>query len=231
MSTPFMLLLLTCVNAGRMRHWRRLGLPLSQPKLHQLDFRLLVGDDLLRQPAHLRVLAVCQLGFRHIDSRLVVRKHQSDEISVIVAAGPHRSHGSVHHLHTSDQLGPLGLWCRHASVRMRVLSPFNRRKGQNQNPKNRTSPNSLVHFPPPHFLTTFMQNPISWNRLRKAEERGNILSLPEVISLRKAASVPASARIVGLPQHYLRRVVGLGHDEESMRRLTLRGSGLAGEAL
>src|SRR6267378_6980028 len=190
MSTPFMLLLLTRVNAGRMRHWRRLGLPLSQPKLHQLDFRLLVGDDLLRQPAHLRVLAACQLGFRHIDSRLVVRKHQSDEISVIVAAGPHRGHGSVHHLHTSDQLGPLGLWCRHASVRMRVLSPFNRRKGQNQNRKNRTSPYLLVHASPPHFRMSFIQNPISWNRLRKAEERGNILSLPEVTIAQEGSVSP-----------------------------------------
>jgi hypothetical protein len=37
-STAFVLLLLNRVNAVRMLHGRRLGLPLSQPKLHQLDF-------------------------------------------------------------------------------------------------------------------------------------------------------------------------------------------------
>jgi len=36
---------------------------LFQPKLHQLNFGLLVSDDLLRQPAHLWILAVQELRF------------------------------------------------------------------------------------------------------------------------------------------------------------------------
>ena len=43
---------------GRRPHGRRLRLALFQPEVHQVDFGLLVGDDLLRQPAHLWISAV-----------------------------------------------------------------------------------------------------------------------------------------------------------------------------
>src|SRR5262245_65771379 len=35
-------------------------IPPLQPELHQLNFRLLVGNDLLGQPTHLRIFAVKQ---------------------------------------------------------------------------------------------------------------------------------------------------------------------------
>src|SRR6202022_4559943 len=63
------------------------GIVLFQPKLHQHNFGLLVSDDLLRQSAHLRILAMQELRLSHVDGRLVVRKHQSDKINIAVA-GP-----------------------------------------------------------------------------------------------------------------------------------------------
>src|SRR5260370_17817787 len=79
-------------------------------------------------------------------------------------------------MHTSDQLGPLGLSYRYASVRMRVLPPFNRRKAQNQNRKNCTLPNSPVHTPPPHFLTTFKKRNLMESPWRRGRERQHRLS-------------------------------------------------------
>ena len=58
---------------------------LFQPTLHQLNFQLLVGDDFLRESAHLRILAVQELCFRHVDRRLMMRKHQSDKIDIAIA--------------------------------------------------------------------------------------------------------------------------------------------------
>jgi hypothetical protein len=57
---------------------------LLKPKLHQLDFRSLICNDLLRQTAHLRILAIQQLGLRHLDRGLMMRKHQLDKVFVIV---------------------------------------------------------------------------------------------------------------------------------------------------
>ena len=55
-----------------------------QPKLHQFSFGLLVGDNFLRESAHLWVLAVHQLGLRHLDSRLMMGQHKPREIDVAV---------------------------------------------------------------------------------------------------------------------------------------------------
>jgi hypothetical protein len=96
---------------------------LLQPKSHQFNFRLLVGDDLLRQPAHLRVFPVQQLCFGHVDCRLMVGQHQLDEINVAVARRFDRSHAGMHCVHARHQLGPGRLGFGHAAVRVRVLSP------------------------------------------------------------------------------------------------------------
>src|SRR5882724_4010866 len=50
----------------------RVWLASLQPKLHRFNFRLLSGDDILRQPAHLWIPAVDQLGLRHVHCRLVM---------------------------------------------------------------------------------------------------------------------------------------------------------------
>jgi hypothetical protein len=46
---------------------------------------LLVGDDLLCEPAHLWVFAIKQLCFRHVDRGLMMGKHQSGKINVALA--------------------------------------------------------------------------------------------------------------------------------------------------
>lgn len=55
---------------------------LLQPELHQLNFRLLVGDDLLGQPTHLRIFAVQQDRFCHVNRALMMWNHHADEILV-----------------------------------------------------------------------------------------------------------------------------------------------------
>jgi hypothetical protein len=68
--------------------------------LHQGNLRLLIGDDLLRQPTHLRILAIYQLCFGHVNGRLMMRKHQSDKINITVTGGLYRRHGLMHLPHT-----------------------------------------------------------------------------------------------------------------------------------
>ena len=51
---------------------------LLQPKSHEFNLRLLISDDLLRQPAYLAISAILQLGPGHVNRRLMMRKHQPD---------------------------------------------------------------------------------------------------------------------------------------------------------
>jgi len=58
---------------------------LLQPKSHEFNLRLLISDDLLRQPAYLAISAILQLGPGHVNRRLMMRKHQPDKINIAVA--------------------------------------------------------------------------------------------------------------------------------------------------
>ena len=80
---------------------------LFQPTLHQFDFELLVGDDFLRESPHLRILAVQELRLGHVNRGLMVRKHQSDKIDIVIARWFHLSHGHVHLLHARNQVRPI----------------------------------------------------------------------------------------------------------------------------
>ena len=75
---------------------------LFQPTLHQFDFELLVGDDFLREPAHLWILAVQKLGLSHVDRGLVVRKHQSNKINIALARWCNGAHCHMHFVHAGD---------------------------------------------------------------------------------------------------------------------------------
>src|SRR3989442_9454132 len=88
-SFIFMLLLMFMLSASL----RPMLLP---PELHQLNFRLLVGDDLLGQPAHLRVIAVQQERLGHIDGALMMGNHHVHEIMISVAGVFRGMHASVH---------------------------------------------------------------------------------------------------------------------------------------
>jgi hypothetical protein len=132
----FILLLLARAAAGRRDSLSRAGLVLFQPKSHQLNFRLLVRDDLLRQPAHLRILPIHQLGPGHVDSSLVVRKHQSDKINVAIARVLYRRHGNMHFLHAPQQLRPVRIHARLTIVRVRFLLPGGQCSGGYQNQEN-----------------------------------------------------------------------------------------------
>jgi hypothetical protein len=57
---------------------------------------LLVGNDFLRKPAHLRVLPVQQFSLSHIERTLMMWKHQPDEVLVIVSARFKRGHRFMH---------------------------------------------------------------------------------------------------------------------------------------
>src|SRR6266566_8263009 len=72
---------------------------LLQPELHQLNFRLLVGDDLLSQPTHLRVFAVQQDRFCHVNRALVMWNHHGNEVTVRLASVSGAMHSLVHHIH------------------------------------------------------------------------------------------------------------------------------------
>jgi len=67
-----------------------LWLVLPEPEMDQFDFRLLVGNDFLRKPAHLRVLPVQQFSLGHIERALMMWKHQP--FLVIVSARLERGH-------------------------------------------------------------------------------------------------------------------------------------------
>ncbi len=68
----FILALLACIEDWRLTNLPRIGPMLFQPKLHQFNFRLLIGNDLLRQPAHLRIFAEKELYFSHVNCCLMV---------------------------------------------------------------------------------------------------------------------------------------------------------------
>src|SRR5262245_52336717 len=53
-----------------------------QPELHQLNLRLLICDDLLSQPTHLRVFAVQQERLGHVDGTLVMGNHHGHEVTI-----------------------------------------------------------------------------------------------------------------------------------------------------
>jgi hypothetical protein len=82
---------------------------LRQPELHELDLEVLVGDNLLCEPTHLRVFAIQQLHSGHVDGSLVMRQHQSDEVNVCIPGSFDRRHVVVHLQHASDQSGPMGI--------------------------------------------------------------------------------------------------------------------------
>src|SRR4026208_2183571 len=103
------LVFLSGFSSGRLIFFWLSRLALLQPKLHQLDFGLLVGYDFLSEPAHLRILPVQELRFCHIDCRLMMRKHQSDKIDIAIAGSLNGSHGDVHLFHARDQLRPIGI--------------------------------------------------------------------------------------------------------------------------
>ena len=65
-----------CVGAARRRRQR-----LAERQAHGRDLLLLLDDDLLRDAPELLVLAVAQLGQRHVDGALVVRDHHRDEVA------------------------------------------------------------------------------------------------------------------------------------------------------
>jgi hypothetical protein len=89
---------------------------LFQPPLHQLDFELLIGDNFLSESPHLRILAVQELCFRHIDRCLMVRNHQSDKIDIAVARWCNGAHGHVHFIHARNQLRPIRVGARLAAM-------------------------------------------------------------------------------------------------------------------
>src|SRR5499427_3086132 len=70
-----------------------------QPKLHQLNLRLLVGDDLLGQATHLRIFAVKQDCPRHVDRTLVMRNHHGNKITIRIAGVFRLMHRPVHRTH------------------------------------------------------------------------------------------------------------------------------------
>jgi hypothetical protein len=52
----------------------------GEPRLHGRDFRLLAGDDLLREPAHERISARNQYEPSHLHRALMVRNHQRKKV-------------------------------------------------------------------------------------------------------------------------------------------------------
>ena len=64
-----------------------------QPELHQLNFGFLVGNDFLREPAHLRVAAMEKFRSCHVNGGLMMRQHQVHEINIVVARWFHGTHG------------------------------------------------------------------------------------------------------------------------------------------
>src|SRR5262245_22636610 len=102
---------------------------LLQPELHQLNFQLLIGDDLLRQPAYLWILAVQQERLGHVDGTLMMWNHHGHEVPIRIATVRRAMHSLVHHVHRVDhqqiecflgrsnelsgwRRGPAQSWCR-----------------------------------------------------------------------------------------------------------------------
>ena len=70
-----------------------------EPELHQINFRLLVGDDLLCQPTHLRVFAVQQERIGHVDGTLVMWNHHGNEVTGGITCVARGEHSLVQHTH------------------------------------------------------------------------------------------------------------------------------------
>ena len=74
---------------------------MAERQAHRDDLLLLIDDDLLRDAPQLLVVAIAQLGQRHVDRALMVRDHHGGEVGVDVAgrldlhAGHHLGHGAV----------------------------------------------------------------------------------------------------------------------------------------
>jgi hypothetical protein len=58
---------------------------LPERKPHRRNLLLLIDDDLLCDATKSLIVAVTQLGERHVDGTLVVRLHHRDEVGVDVA--------------------------------------------------------------------------------------------------------------------------------------------------
>jgi hypothetical protein len=70
---------------------------------------LLIGDNLLRRPAYLRISAKLELDFGHVDCCLVIRQHKLQEINSAIPGRFQCSHGRLHFFHTGVQFGPSGI--------------------------------------------------------------------------------------------------------------------------
>jgi hypothetical protein len=58
---------------------------LAERRLHCADLLRLPGDDIPRDSAQFRVVAVLQLGLGHLDCALMVRDHHGDEVGIDIA--------------------------------------------------------------------------------------------------------------------------------------------------
>ncbi len=57
-----------------------------KPELHQLNFGFLVGNNFLRKPTHLGVVAIEKFRSRHVNGSLVMRQHQVHEVRIFIEA-------------------------------------------------------------------------------------------------------------------------------------------------
>jgi hypothetical protein len=129
---------------GRYRCRRRRQWP-ADGKLHRRDLLLLLDDDLLRNAAQLFVMPVAQLRVRHIDSTLVMRRHQCDKIAIDVARGLDRH--TLHHLaHGHVALGDERLFVA-ALCQTRRAEGAAQADGQQQ---GACKTGVVVHGMPPH---------------------------------------------------------------------------------
>ena len=114
-------------------------LVLLKPKMHQLDFRLLICNDLLRQTPQLRILTIQQLGLRHVDGCLMMRNHQLYEINIIISRRPFCHHGRMHCLHTLLKRTPARSGTSILGTPIRALLRQRRRQSGDQNYESENS--------------------------------------------------------------------------------------------
>jgi hypothetical protein len=110
------------------------------------------GNNFLRKPTHLRVLAIEKFCSRHVNSSLMMRQHQVHEVRIFVSGWFCVSHGCVHRLHVLHQGGPACIVRRHVAHRM-ILRPHG--DCDDRNHYQIEEPSSESHFVSPSLCSGF----------------------------------------------------------------------------